>query len=101
VVREAVDRLTARGIRVAAFAPRIVMPLPLRELEDFIAASKELLVVELSHAAQFYKYLRTELDLPRDRTRVHARSGGKNLTVTEVIAEALSILAAKKEEVLV
>lgn len=101
VVREAVDRLTAQGLRVAAFAPRILMPLPKQELEDFIAACGDLLIVELSHAAQFHKYLRSELDLPRGRTRLYARSGGKNLTVTEVMTEARRVLGAAREEVLV
>jgi 2-oxoglutarate ferredoxin oxidoreductase subunit alpha len=86
VVREAVDRLTARGVRVAAFAPRILMPLPAEEMQKFVDASKELLVIELTYAAQFYKYLRSELDLPKS-TRVYARSGGKNLSVSEVIAQ--------------
>ncbi|HUP61353.1 MAG TPA: 2-oxoacid:acceptor oxidoreductase subunit alpha [Thermoanaerobaculia bacterium] len=99
VVREAVDRLTARGLRVAAFAPRILMPLPKREIAQFVATSKELFIVELSHSQQFYKYLRTEIDLPRE-THVLARSGGRNLTVIEVIDEVQRILAQTPEEVL-
>ena len=101
VVREAVDRLTAQGIRVAAFAPRILMPLPKREIEAFIEASKELLIIELSHAAQFHKYLRAELDLPKGTTHVYARSGGRNLTVSEVMTEVRRVLAGTREEVLV
>jgi len=100
VVREAVDRMTARGIRVAAFAPRILMPLPAAEIQKFVDASKQLLVLELTFAAQFYKYLRAEIDLPKATTSVFARSGGKNLTVTEVMEEAQRVLAGKKEEVL-
>lgn len=103
VVREVVDRLTARGHRVAAFSPRILMPLPVEEIQAFVDASKKLLVVELSFAGQFAKYLRSEVDLPRGRTSVYARSGGKNLTVTEVMEEslrALEVSAGKKEEVL-
>lgn len=92
VVREAVDRLTARGHRVAAFAPRIVMPLPAEEMQAFIDASKSLLVIELSFAKQFYRYLKSELTLPRD-INVYARSGGKNLTISEVMTEALRALA--------
>jgi len=99
VVRDAVDRLNApRGLRVAAFAPRILMPLPKRAIEEFVATSRELLIVELSHAEQFYKYLRTEIDLPRERTHVFARSGGKNLTVSEVIDEVQRIFV--RDEVL-
>jgi 2-oxoglutarate ferredoxin oxidoreductase subunit alpha len=103
VVREAVDRLTARGYRVAAFSPRILMPLPVAEIQKFVDAAKNVLVVELSFAGQFHKYLRSETDLPMGRTTVYARSGGKNLTVTEVMEkalEALGVQAAAKEEVL-
>ena len=100
VVREAVDRLTAQGLRVAAFAPRILMPLPVAAFQKFIEASKELLIIELSHAAQFHKYLRSEMDLPKGSTHVYARSGGKNLTVTEVMAESRRVLSAAREEVL-
>jgi 2-oxoglutarate ferredoxin oxidoreductase subunit alpha len=86
VVREAVDRLDSpRGLRVAAFAPRILAPLPKRAIEEFVANARDLLIIELSYAQQFYKYLRTEIDLPREHTHVFARSGGKNLTVSEVI----------------
>jgi 2-oxoglutarate ferredoxin oxidoreductase subunit alpha len=87
VVREAIDRLTAQGYRVAAFAPRILMPLPKKAIQSFVDAAKDLLVIELSFVGQFHKYLRSEIDLPRD-TRVFARSGGKNLTVIEVVSEA-------------
>jgi 2-oxoglutarate ferredoxin oxidoreductase subunit alpha len=98
VVREAVDRLnTPNGLRVAVFAPRILAPLPKCEIERFVASSGELLILELSAAAQFHKYLRTEIDLPRERTHVYARSGGKNLTVSEVIDEVQRIFI--REEV--
>jgi len=84
-VREAIEKLNAEGMKVAAFVPRILMPLPVKELEDFIAACDELLVMELSYSQQFYSYLRTQVDLPRNRTRVYARSGGSALRVCEVI----------------
>jgi 2-oxoglutarate ferredoxin oxidoreductase subunit alpha len=96
VVREAVDRLTARGYRVAAFAPRILMPLPAAEMQAFIDAAKTLLVLEISFARQFYRYLKSELALPSE-TLVFARSGGKNLTVSEVMTEALRALAVPVE----
>jgi 2-oxoglutarate ferredoxin oxidoreductase subunit alpha len=101
IVREAVDRLTAQGVRVAAFAPRILMPLPAEDIQSFIDAAKELLVIELSFAGQFYKYLRAELELPREKTHRFARSGGKNLTVTEVVEQVLRALdkVEEKEEV--
>jgi 2-oxoglutarate ferredoxin oxidoreductase subunit alpha len=97
VVREAVDRLTARGHRVAAFAPRLIMPLPAEEMQKFIDTSASLLVLEISFAKQFYRYLKSELTLPRS-TGVYARSGGKNLTVSEVMTEALRALAVPVEQ---
>ena len=101
-VREAIDILTAEGIRVAAFVPRILMPLPADDIQKFVDSCEQLLVVELSYSAMFHQYLRTEIDLPRSRTRVYARSGGKALGVTEVVEEVRRAIAGaeKAEEVL-
>ena len=95
VVREAVRRANARGQKVAAFVPQMIYPFPKKELEAFLKGVKHILVVELSYAAQFYKYLRTFLDLPAERTHVYKRSGGKHLTVAEVDAEIVALLAAE------
>lgn len=97
VVREAIERLGESGLRIATFAPRILMPLPAAEIEQFVASSKELLIIELSHSQQFAKYLRTEIDLPKGRTNIYARSGGKNLTVTEVINEVQRVALRARE----
>jgi 2-oxoglutarate ferredoxin oxidoreductase subunit alpha len=86
-VREAVERMNASGSRVAAFVARILMPLPAAEVQRFIDACEEILIVELSYSAQFHHLLRSMVDLPpRNRTRVLARSGGKPLSVSEVIS---------------
>src|SRR6266550_1473910 len=86
-VREAIDVLNARGARVAAFVPRMIEPLPAAELLKFVDACANVLVIELSHAAQFHQFLRTRVDLPRAKTKVYARSGGRSLSVTEIIKE--------------
>jgi 2-oxoglutarate ferredoxin oxidoreductase subunit alpha len=86
-VQQAVIEANERGRKVAAFVPQVLYPFPKREFEEFIASVDELLVVELSYTAQFYKYLRTFLDLPADRTHVFKRSGGKDLSVAEVTRE--------------
>ena len=54
--------------------------------------------VELSYTAQFYKYLRTFLDLPVGRTHVFKRSGGKDLTAAEV-SDEIEKLRARQERV--
>lgn len=90
-VQEAIERLDAEGIAVAAFIPKLLMPLPVQQVQTFIDSCQQLLVVELSHSAQFHQYLRTQVDLPRGRTRSYARSGGKNLAVAEIISEVLQL----------
>ena len=83
-VQEAVAAANARGERVAAFVPQMLYPFPKRDFEEFLSGVGDLLIVELSYTAQFYKYLRTFLDLPAGRTHVLKRSGGKDLTAVEV-----------------
>ena len=95
VVREAVQRANARGQKVAAFVPQMIYPFPKKELEAFLKGLKQILVVELSYSAQFYKYLRTFIDLPAGRTHVFKRSGGKHLTVAEVDAEIVALFSTE------
>ena len=83
-VQEAVAAANARGERVAAFVPRMLYPFPKRDFEAFVSGVGQLLIIELSYTAQYYKYLRTFLDLPPGRTHVLKRSGGKDLTAGEV-----------------
>lgn len=96
-VKEAVLAANARGESVAAFVPQVLYPFPKREVEEFLASVRDLLVVELSYTAQFYKYLRTFLTLPEGRTHVFKRSGGKDLTAAEVTAEIERVLARDPE----
>jgi 2-oxoglutarate ferredoxin oxidoreductase subunit alpha len=104
-VKEAVLRANAEGGRVAAFVPQMIYPFPKHQFQEFLASVEELLVVELSYTAQFYKYLRTFLTLPQGHTHVFKRSGGKDLTVAEVAREIEKVrgLSAVRrgEEVLV
>ena len=72
-----------RGEKVAAFIPQMIFPFPVKAFEEFRASVRQLLVIEISYAAQFYKYLRTFTTLP-DNTIIFKRSGGKNLTISEV-----------------
>jgi 2-oxoglutarate ferredoxin oxidoreductase subunit alpha len=101
-VKDAVNEAVAKGLKVSAFVPQVLYPFPRREFEEYLKSVRDVIVVELSYSAQFYKYLKTFLDLP-DNTFVYKRSGGKNLTVTEVeerIERALE-LGSMRREVLV
>ena len=83
VVKEA----TQEHDEVAVFAPRMISPLPKEEMQEFIDSCDQILIVELSFSAQFEQYLRTQVDLPKGRTHLLARSGGKPLGTTEIIAK--------------
>jgi 2-oxoglutarate/2-oxoacid ferredoxin oxidoreductase subunit alpha len=102
-VKEAVLRANGRGERVAAFVPQLLYPFPYHEFKEFLATVSEVIVVELSYSAQFYKYLRTFLELPEGHTFVYKRSGGKNLTVGEIEDKIQKVLemGALRREVLV
>jgi len=89
-VAEAIERMNANDAGVAAFVPRILAPLPSRELQTFIDSCARIVIIELSFEQQFHRYLRSLVTLPRG-IRVHARSGGKPLSVSEVI-EATAVL---------
>lgn len=97
-VREALARMDG-GDRVGVFAPRMIAPLPAKELQAFIDSCASILVVEVSYAAQFTQHLRTQVDLPRGKTTVYSRSGGKNLAASEVENEVRKILASRSLEV--
>jgi len=102
-VKEAVLNATSRGERVSAFVPQLLYPFPYHEFNEYLKTVDNVIVIELSYSAQFYKYLRTFLDLPEARTFVYKRSGGKNLTVGEVEDKIEKVLemGALRREVLV
>lgn len=83
-VKEAVLRANARGEKISAFVPQMLYPFPYHEFRQYLQGVRDILIFELSYSAQFYKYLRTFLDLPEGHTFLFKRSGGKNLTVGEV-----------------
>ncbi len=98
-VKEAVLNAVARGEKVSAFVPQVLYPFPYHEFEEYLKTVKNVIVVELSFSAQFYKYLKTFLDLP-ENTFVFKRSGGKNLTVSEIegrIKKAIEMGALRRE----
>jgi 2-oxoglutarate ferredoxin oxidoreductase subunit alpha len=102
-VKEAVQKAAARGERVSAFVPQLLYPFPYHEFNEYLKTVDNVVVIELSYSAQFYKYLQTFLNLPEARTFVYKRSGGKNLTVGEVEDKIQKVLemGALRREVLV
>ena len=78
------DALTALGLGsdVKVCVPELIHPLP-RAVEAFAESVDELLVVEMNHSGQLYRYARSQIDLPR-RTLVYCRSGGRPFAIHEL-----------------
>jgi len=62
--REALKRLRREGIPVRLVALRLLAPALPEKMDEALRGVRQLLVVEQSHGAQFYRYLRAHFDLP-------------------------------------
>lgn len=98
-VRAAVEAAIDKGEKVSAFVPQSIYPFPKAPFLEFLASVDRVVILEISFAAQFYKYLRTFVHLPEDRLTLFKRSGGKNLSVAEVNAEIKRAREARAMEV--
>ena len=76
------------------------MPFPKKAFLEYAASVKTLVFLEVNFVGQLYNYMRTFVELPAG-TRVFARSGGMNLSVTEVKSRIESVLSGSgvREEV--
>ena len=83
-VREAMDRLEARGEKVKVIALRLLLPASPDKLDAALAGVKRVLVVEQSHGKQFYRYLRAFYELP-EATLSEARPGPLPITPGEIV----------------
>ncbi|MFC2035888.1 2-oxoacid:acceptor oxidoreductase subunit alpha [Chloroflexota bacterium] len=61
--------------------PELVHPLP-NKVGQFLQSIEKLLVIEMNYSGQFYRYLRSQVDLPV-KTRVVARAGGRPFSEKE------------------
>jgi len=84
VIREAVHLCSRAGIDVVGMVPRMINPLPVRELEDWFSTLSTLVVIELSYSGQFLKYLRSQVALP-DNVAHYSRGGGALIPLEDVL----------------
>lgn len=86
--REAVARLAEAGHPARLIAPRLLLPARPAEMAAALAGVERVLVVEQSHGAQFYRYLRAHYSLSAD-TRVLHRPGPLPIRPGEICRELL------------
>jgi 2-oxoglutarate ferredoxin oxidoreductase subunit alpha len=88
-VREALSRARADGIAARLVAPRLLAPVQPESFSRALDGARRVLVVEQSHGAQFYRYLRAHYELPGE-VRVFHRPGPLPIRAGEVHREILN-----------
>lgn len=82
-VREAIERARPNGMDIRLIAPRLLSPVQPERFAKALAGVERILIVEQSHGAQFYRYLRAHYDLPDD-VRVLNRPGPLPIRPSEI-----------------
>ncbi|GGF68028.1 2-oxoglutarate synthase [Terasakiella brassicae] len=85
-VREAIKRLEGEGQKVKLISMRLLAPALPDRFNEAMAGVKKALVVEQTHSKQFYRYLRSEFDLPKDTT-VLAKPGPLPFRPNEIVTQ--------------
>ncbi|MBT4520120.1 MAG: 2-oxoglutarate synthase, partial [Halieaceae bacterium] len=62
--REAVQRLREQGKAVKFIAVRLIYPVQAEKMAQALAGVRRILVIELNHSGQFYRFLRAHYDMP-------------------------------------
>jgi 2-oxoglutarate ferredoxin oxidoreductase subunit alpha len=83
-VREAADRLREAGVELRVIAMRLLLPARPEQLAAALRGVERVLVVEQSHGAQFWRYLRSYYDIDADLHSL-ARPGPLVITPGEIV----------------
>ena len=78
------------GIRTRCLIPTCLMPLDVERVQHFVDSCARVIIAEANYSAQFYRYLRTMVDVSRKRVRQLNVSDGQPLPmdlVKETIKE--------------
>jgi len=62
-IREAIEFARSAGVRVAHLQPKVLMPLPRKQIQSFLAPLKTVLIVEENFTGQLAQHLRAHVDL--------------------------------------
>ncbi len=63
VVREAVERLNAEGIKAKGFYPKLLWPMPVEQYEAFAAKCDKIMVPEVNYQGQLSHFIRSETSI--------------------------------------
>jgi 2-oxoglutarate ferredoxin oxidoreductase subunit alpha len=86
-VNEAIDRLSADGIKAHALAPRLLWPLPTHQIDSFLKGKRVVYVPEVNYTGQFAQILRAHYqDVQFTSINVY---GGQPFSVSRIVEAVL------------
>jgi 2-oxoglutarate ferredoxin oxidoreductase subunit alpha len=90
VVREAVQRLRAEGIKAKGFYPKLLHPLPVEQFENFGKDCKRILLPEVNYLGQLAHFVRAETTL---RPESYTICGGMPFSPEMIVKRVKEMLA--------
>ncbi|MCF6281233.1 MAG: 2-oxoacid:acceptor oxidoreductase subunit alpha [Candidatus Polarisedimenticolaceae bacterium] len=88
VVREAVARLRAEGIKAKGFYPKLLYPMPVDEYEAFASKCKQILVPEVNYQGQLAFFIRAETSI---KPVSYTICGGLPFTPADIVTKVKEI----------
>ncbi len=86
-LREVLDVLAQKERHFKILAPSVLYPLPTAIVQRFVDSVDRILIIEMNHLGQFYRYLRMHVDFPAGKVKTYHRSGGRVFDVREVMEQ--------------
>lgn len=83
-VREAVQSAVDKGIMVSSLHPKLLYPMPKKQIGDWLSRKKEVLVVEANQTGQYQRMLQSDFGMNMRQLR---ETTGLPITSTEILAE--------------
>ncbi len=89
VVREAVERMRAEGVKVKGFYPKLMWPMPVDQYEAFGATCKKILVPEVNYQGQLAHFIRAETSL---KPISYPICGGLPFTPADIVKKSKEVI---------
>jgi 2-oxoglutarate ferredoxin oxidoreductase subunit alpha len=88
-VRETVKRLRAKGVKVAAMYPKLVWPIPAKQINEFGKSCKKVMVPEVNFQGQFAELIKSKTDVDPIKYNIY---GGAPFTPAEMCAKVEEVI---------
>jgi 2-oxoglutarate ferredoxin oxidoreductase subunit alpha len=86
-IREAIGFARSAGVRVAHLQPKVLMPLPRKQIAHFLAPLKKVIIVEENFTGQLAQHLRAHVGLSGLNVHELNQCSGLPFTSDDVLAE--------------